>query len=592
MGYCKSSNSYSREKKAWKKYIYCKSTFLNYVFKIKQCTKEVRHYKREFERKLCDNIKEDVKSIWTYVRSKTKTKSTIGDIEDSDGIINTDSLCKAEILNSFFSSVFVSEDITNVPDLPDRNFNYELKDIVVTPLLVKTQLLKLNSTKSPGHDQMHPLVLKELSNELCDILASLFIKSINIGRLPNQWKYAVVVPLFKKGSKKKAENYRPVSLTSVVCKVLESIVRNFLTKHMEDNRLYIKHQHGFRSGHSCVTQLLEVTDDWFDILDNGGNIDCIYLDFRKAFDTVPHKRLLNKLYSYGIRGKIHLWIANFLSNREQSVKIGGSMSNKSQVTSGIPQGSVLGPILFLIFINDLPDIVSSAVKLFADDTKVYREISSSEDCEILQQDLNNLSCWTDSWLLRFNAAKCKSIHLGRKNIHHKYYIKEGDKTIEVEQISTEKDIGVTFDSDLKFSEHIAICVKKANQKLGLIRRSFEYIDKDMFLILYKSLVRPTLEYASVIWSPYLKKDIVAIESIQRRATKLVKDLSSLSYEERMLQLGIPTLIYRRERADMIQLFKIMNNYDQADLQSITLTNDSNTRGHKHKLVKRHYKYKT
>ena len=361
---------------------------------------------------------------------------------------------------------------------------------------------------------------------------------------------------------------------------------------MEDNRLYIKHQHGFRSGHSCVTQLLEVTDDWFDILDNGGNIDCIYLDFRKAFDTVPHKRLLNKLYSYGIRGKIHLWIANFLSNREQSVKIGGSMSNKSQVTSGIPQGSVLGPILFLIFINDLPDIVSSAVKLFADDTKVYREISSSEDCEILQQDLNNLSCWTDSWLLRFNAAKCKSIHLGRKNIHHKYYIKEGDKTIEVEQISTEKDIGVTFDSDLKFSEHIAICVKKANQKLGLIRRSFEYIDKDMFLILYKSLVRPTLEYASVIWSPYLKKDIVAIESIQRRATKLVKDLSSLSYEERMLQLGIPTLIYRRERADMIQLFKIMNNYDQADLHSITLTNDSNTRGHKHKLVKRHYKYKS
>ena len=152
----------------------------------------------------------------------------------------------------------------------------------------------------------------------------------------------------------------------------------------------------------------------------------------------------------------------------------------------------MGPILFLIYINDLPDIVSSAVKLFADDTKVYRQISSSVDCEILQQDLNNLSSWTDSWLLRFNAAKCKSMHPGRKNIHHKYYIKEGDKTIEVKQISTEKDIGVTFDNELKFSEHIAICVKKANQKLGLIRRSFKYIDKDMFLILYKSLVRPNM----------------------------------------------------------------------------------------------------
>ena len=161
---------------------------------------------------------------------------------------------------------------------------------------------------------------------------------------------------------------------------------------------------------------------------------------------MPHKRLLNKLYSYGIRGKIHSWIANFLENREQSVKIGGSMSNRSPVTSGIPQGSVLGPILFLIYINDLPEIVNSAVKLFADDTKVYREIASNEDCDILQQDLNNLSRWTDTWLLRFNAAKCKSMHLGRKNIQHKYYIKEEDKTIEVEQISIEKDVGVTFDN--------------------------------------------------------------------------------------------------------------------------------------------------
>ena len=184
-----------------------------------------------------------------------------------------------------------------------------------------------------------------------------------------------------------------------------------------------------------------------------------------------------------------------------------TVQNVQESTSGIPQGSVLGPILFLIYINDLPEIVNSAVKLFADDTKVYREIASNEDCDILQQDLNNLSRWTDTWLLRFNAAKCKSMHLGRKNIQHKYYIKEEDKTIEVEQISIEKDVGVTFDNDLKFSEHIAICVKKANQKLGLIRRSFEYIDKDMHLILYKSLVRPTLDYASVVWAPSLKKTL-------------------------------------------------------------------------------------
>lgn len=212
-----------------------------------------------------------------------------------------------------------------------------------------------------------------------------------------------------------------------------------------------------------------------------------------------------------------------LNERTQLVRVGTSLSTVAPVTSGIPQGSVLGPVLFLFFINDLPEVVTSAVKLFADDTKVYREISSLNDCEILQYDLNNLSKWTDKWLLRFNATKCKSMHLGKSNDKFKYYVQEEEKKIEVQQVKLEKDIGVNFDDGLKFSEHISICVKNANMKLGLIRRSFEYMDRDMFLNLYKSLIRPTLEYASVVWSPSLKKDIVSLENIQRRATKLVKD---------------------------------------------------------------------
>ena len=382
------------------------------------CTGEVRCAKRDFEKKLVKNIKDDVKSFWSYVRNKSKTKSGVGDIEDENGVLNSDSLRKAEILNSFFSSVFVSEDTDNIPVLHDRVFNEELKDIVVTKEIVEKKLLKLNTTKSQGRDQMHPRVLKELSSEISEILAILFNKSIAAGYLPSEWKFAIVVPLFKKGSKKKAENYRPVSLTSVICKVLESIFRDKIINHMEQNNLFVKHQHGFRSGHSCVTQLLEVTDDWFEILDRGGNIDCIYLDFRKAFDTVPHRRLLNKLNSYGICGQVKLWIKCFLSDRQQSVRIGSSFSSTSPVTSGIPQGSVLGPVLFLIFINDLPEVVTSIVKLFADDTKLYKEIESSQDCEQIQRDLNCLSDWTDLWLLRFNASKCKSIHLGKSNVNH------------------------------------------------------------------------------------------------------------------------------------------------------------------------------
>ena len=308
------------------------------------------------------------------MRNKSKTKSGEGDIEDENGILNSDSLRKAEILNSFFSSVFVSEDTHNIPVLQDSVFNDELKDIVVTKENVEKKLLRLNTTKSQSGDQMHPRVLKELSSEISETLATLFNKSITAGYLPSEWKFAIVVPLFKKGSKKKAENYRPVSLTSVICKVLESILRDKIINHMDKNNMFVKHQHGFRSGHSCVTQLLEVTDDWFEILDRGGNIDCIYLDFRKAFDTVPHKRLLNKLSSYGICGQVKMWIESFLSDRQQSVRIGSSFSSISPVTSGIPQGSVLGPVLFLIFINDLPEVVSSIVKLFADDTKIYNEI--------------------------------------------------------------------------------------------------------------------------------------------------------------------------------------------------------------------------
>jgi len=537
------------------------------------------------------NIKEDSKSFWKYIRSKSKIKTGVGDLEGSDGSLYSSNKDKAEILNCYFSSVFTEEDSECIPTLEDRVFNNELTDIVVTPQNVEKALLNLNTSKSPGDDMLHPLVLKEARSVLSTVLSSLFNKSFTEGKLPAKWKHAVVVPLFKKGKKQKAENYRPVSLTSIVCKVFERIIRDELVNHMESNELFTKQQHGFRQKHSCVTQLLEVTDDWYNILDEGGNIDSIYLDFRKAFDTVPHKRLKNKINSYGIRGRLLTWIVDFLSQRTQSVKVGNQVSSKTAVTSGIPQGSVLGPVLFLVFINDITSVVNCVVKLFADDTKLYSEITSPEDCEAVQQDLDNLSSWSDTWLLRFNAAKCKSLHLGKNNQKHEYKLTENGVDIKIEQVCEEKDIGVIFDSELKFNKHITSSVNRANQKLGMIRRSFEYMDRDMFVTLYKSLIRPLLEYATVIWSPLFKKDIVAIENIQRRATKLISGIRELPYEERLINLGLPTLAYRRERADMIQLFKIMNNFDSVELKSLKLAEQSTTRGHEHKLEKRQYKYK-
>ena len=226
-----------------------------------------------------------------------------------------------------------------------------------------------------------------------------------------QWKHAKVTAIYKKGPKTKPQNYRPVSLTCILCKVLESIIRDHITNHMKENNLFSDKQFGFITGRSTTLQLLHVLNKWTEILDQGGSLDTIYCDFMKAFDKVPHRRLIHKISKYGIKGNILGWIDSFLSNRTQLVAVGAAESSRSNVTSGIPQGSVLGPLLFVIYINDLPEVVdkNSHVFLFADDTKVSRQIRTDADQIILQKDIDNLKIWSDTWLLKFHPDKCVSM---------------------------------------------------------------------------------------------------------------------------------------------------------------------------------------
>ena len=241
-------------------------------------------------------------------------------------------------------------------------------------------------------------------------LTDIFNKSLQEGKIPDPWKLANITPLQKKGPKTSTKNYRPISLTSVVSKLMEKIVRDKIMSHMEENGLFTKHQHGFRKGYSCVTQLIDVCEKWTEELDNKNSIDLIYLDFQKAFDKVPHKRLITKLKGYGIQGNVIKWVEDFLKDRKQRVQISGSSSEWTDVTSGIPQGSVLGPTLFLVYINDLPDVVHSMVKLFADDAKVSAVVNSENDANVVQRDLNNIDDWSDKWDLRFNYQKCNHMH--------------------------------------------------------------------------------------------------------------------------------------------------------------------------------------
>ena len=349
---------------------------------------------------------------------------------------------------------------------------------------------------------------------------------------------------------------------------MERLVRDHLINHFERNNLFTTKQYGFIGGRSTALQLLRVLDEWTEALDNGSDIDCIYMDYQKAFDTVPHNRLLKKFEAYGIGTELIEWIRNYLSGRKQQVSINGETSKWHDVTSGIPQGSVLGPIMFIIFINDLPDIVDSTVYLFADDTKIFNVISEPKNKDTLQRDLQKLREWSNTWLLRFHPEKCKHMHIGSRDSDPEYRYELLGRTLE--KVSEEKDIGVTIDDQLSFDKHISDKVKKANSMFALLRRIFKHLDEKSFIPLYKTLVRTHLDYASSVWFPHKAKHIEMIEGVQRRATKQIPGLSDLSYEQRLRKLKLPTLKYRRHRGDMIEIYKIVK--ENMITKRLTLSN--------------------
>ena len=278
-----------------------------------------------------------------------------------------------------------------------------------------------------------------------------------------------------------------------------------------------------------------------------------------------------------------------------TVSVEGSYSDWSHVTSGVPQGSVLGPLLFILFVNDIPDNIDSSVKIFADDTKVWKIIDKPEDSTDLQNDLNKIVAWTDTCLLRLHVGKCKHMKITRdtkRQMETSYYIKDNsDNYREINTTKSERDLGILVTNDLKSSTHCGEAVKKANRVLFSIRKCFSKLSLSSFKIIYKTYARPHLDYCSQIWSPHLKKDINLIEGVQRRATKLVKGLRNLSYEERLVSVGLTTLKFRRTRGDLIETFKIMKNIDKVDsTQFFSLSNNPHLRGHSLKLFKARVKF--
>ena len=556
-----------------------------------------REAKKAYEMNLADDIEQgNIKAFYSYMRSQTTIKEFVNRVRKPNGELTINLKETAETMNSTFHSVFIREEEGPIPS-PNFSFQGELLvDIEFTVNDVAELLGKLKEVSSPGPDGVHPRYLRETAEILSKPIYELFRESLDSGCIPVDWKMAHVIPIYKKGNKNEVLNYRPVSLTAIICKVMEKIVVKAMVVHLTENNLFSKHQHGFRSNRSCLTQLLEYFLEIHERLDDQAvdGVDAIYLDCRKAFDTVPHRRLIAKLEAYGISGKILRWIKNLLTDRKQRVSIKGVLSDPLPVVSGVPQGSVIGPLLFLIYINDLLDGINSDGKLFADDAKIFRAIKDIGDREILQADLSKLQDWSSKWLLKFNEEKCKVMHISLRNTNPRFDYTLNN--INLEETTIEKDLGIYVSEDWKSSAHTARVANKANSVLGRIRRTFTFMNKTIFMKVYPSMVRSHLEYAVQAWSPRLRKDIVLLEKVQRRATKMVPECRDMDYDQRLMFLGLSSLEDRRRRGDLIQVFKIMHGFDDLSREMFfkleSEVHGHHTRGHNLKIATKYARTST
>ncbi|KAI8515811.1 hypothetical protein Bbelb_066240 [Branchiostoma belcheri] len=365
---------------------------------------------------LGEAIVDKPKTFWSYIKGLRKDLVGVAPLKVGNTIIS-DSGKKAEVLSSQFKSVFTEEDTTDMPSL-GQPCTPPMEHIVVSTDGVEKMLQGLNPSKASGPDQIPPWFLKLTASEIAPVLTNIFQHSLNTAEIPKDWRDANICAIFKKGDRAVPSNYRPVSLTCISCKLLEHIIHSQIMKHLESYSILTDYQHGFRAKRSTETQLKLTVHDIVGALNSKRQVDLAILDFTKAFDKVPHGRLISKLEYYGIQGPTLNWLKAFLTNREQTVVVEGKASAPVKVASGVPQGTVLGPLLFLLYINDLPDQLDSNVRLFADDCLLYVELSTQTDSQLLQKDLNTLEEWQSKWLMQFNPEKCYIMHITNKRTPH------------------------------------------------------------------------------------------------------------------------------------------------------------------------------
>ena len=548
----------------------------------KEAQEKILNCQQLEEKKAIEAIKSNPNYFYSYAKKKSYSKSRIGPlrcVQSNSDIFVDDPKDMADILQKQFISVFSNPQNVQMNKISNESVTDSIIDnIYFSEEDLSKAIDEINENSGSGGKGFPALLLKSCKSNLTYPLFLLWSTSMETGFIHQMYLHQLINPIYKgKGSRCEAENYRPISLTSHIIKVFERVIRDKLVKYLEENHIISPNQHGFRKGRSCLYELLAHFEDIMLNANRGEGTDTVYLDFAKAFDKVDHNILLKKLERVGIRGNLLNWFKAFLSNRKQEVVVEGLKSFIYDVLSGVPQGSVLGPILFIIFINDMADSLESVkLKSFADDTKISRSICNQSDANKLQEDLDRVLQWSEDNNMLLNDKKFEflkhsySFDSTLMELPESYYnscYKANTSLIECSDAV--KDLGVTFTSGLSFNEHIANIVKKASNKASWILSIFRTRSKFEMMFLYKIYVRSNLEYCCPLWNPSGPNSVTSIqklEGIQRTFTSKIKSLQHLNYWERLKSLNLMSLQRRRERYIIIYMWKILTLKAPNDMQ--------------------------
>ena len=548
--------------------------FANFKSIRNLCKEKIREFFTQQQRGILARARQSPSSLFKLLRHKRQASPSAFALNLPDGSPVTSPSQVAELFRNHFEQALNFPPVTSHPNLDVRTDIPTLNHFQVSLTEVETRLSSLDPYSSMGPDEIHPRILKEAAHTLAPFYTELFQICLDQGSYPESWKKGIISPIFKKGDRHLPSSYRPISLTCISSKVFERLIKDTILSHLRRNGLLSSFQHGFLPGRSCITNMLSVMDSLTQAYDDGHISHAIFIDFAKAFDRVPHLPLLHKLESYGISGNLLSLIRGFLSDRSFSVRTGPSLSSSSPMSSGVPQGSVLGPLLFLIYINDLPNIISVNTAMYADDVTIWGTSATA-----VQSAMDAAKKWSLDWSLPINDDKCVSMSFGGSSAH----TFRASNSLPIPSAKQHKVLGFWLSDTLSFSHHTQKASKLGFRILNFLKRAFPRIEKADFHILYGTYIRPLLEYGSQIVHTGFIKDRDLLERVQRRATKCVFGLTHLPYETRMSSLNLYPLETRRIRGDLFLLYNLFATNEIE--QFFTISSLDNLRGHSKKLFK-------